>query len=161
MQNVLFLCADNSARSIMAEALLRDWGDGQLTAFSAGGRPAAKPHPLALSLLHERGIATNGLRSKSWTEFTGPDAPVMDLVITVGDDAVGESCLSLPGSPVRVHWNLPDPAGAIGEEAALRKAFATVLDQLERQIAQLATIPFADRDAQSVQSDLESIAVIA
>jgi arsenate reductase len=161
MQNVLFLCTDNSARSIMAEALLRHWGEGQLTAFSAGSHPAGEPHPVALKLLEERGVAVHGLRSKSWDEFANPHAAVMDLVITVCDVVANEASPVLPGNPIRVHWSLPDPAAAIGDETARHDAFATVCEQLEQRIAQLVTIPFADRDSKSVQADLESIAAIA
>lgn len=161
MQNVLFLCTGNSARSIMAEALLRYWGEGHFTPFSAGSRPAAAPHPMALEQLRERGVSADALRSKSWDEFANPHAPVMDLVITVCDATANEACPVLPGAPLRLHWGLPDPVAAAGGEAAKRDAFATVCEQLEQRIAQLVTIPFADRDADSVQADLEAIAEIA
>ena len=161
MQNVLFLCTDNSIRSLMAEALLRHWGDGQFTAFSAGSHPEAAPHPAALKLLDERGVVTHGLRCKGWNEFANPHAPVMDLVVTVCDAVADETCPVLPGTPLRAHWSLPDPVAAIGDETAVQAAFATVFDQLEQCIAQLVTIPFADRDSKSVQADLESIAATA
>jgi len=160
MQNVLFLCTGNSARSLMAEALLRHWGEGLLTAFSAGSTPAAEPHPMALEQLHERSVGTDGLRSKSWDEFANPHAPVMDLVITVCDAVANEACPVLPGAPLRLHWGLPDPVAATGEEAARREAFRTVCEQLEQRVAQLVTIPFADRDADSVQADLVAIATM-
>lgn len=158
MQNVLFLCTGNSARSIMAEGLLRHWGDGMFSAFSAGSHPAGGVHPMALEQLSARGIATHGLRSKSWGEFANQHAPMMDLVITVCDDVANEVCPILPGVPMRLHWGLPNPAAALGGEAAQRDAFRTVCDRLEQRIAQLVTIPFADRDPVSVQSDLEAIA---
>ena len=161
MQNVLFLGSDNAARSLMAEALLRHWSDGQFTAFSAGRAPAEAPHPVALALLEARGIVTHGLRSKSWSEFANPHAPVMELVVTVCDEIVTETGPVLPGQPLRAHWSLPDPAAAIGDEAALKDAFATVFDQLEQRISQLVTIPFADRDSKSIQADLEAIAAMA
>lgn len=161
MQNVLFLCTDNAARSLMAEALLRHWSDGQFTAFSAASHPADAPHPAALKLLQDHGVITHGLRCKSWNEFANPHAPVMELVVTVCDAVANEVCPVLPGTPLRVHWSLPDPAAAIGDEAAIEAAFATVFEQLEQRIAQLVTIPFADRDSKSVQADLESIAAIA
>jgi len=161
MQNVLFLCTDNAARSLMAEALLRHWSDGQFTAFSAGSHPAGAPHPAALKLLEDRGAITHGLRCKSWNEFANPHAPVMELVVTVCDSVANEVCPVLPGTPLRAHWSLPDPAAAIGDEAAIEAAFVTVFEQLEQRIAQLVTIPFADRDSKSVQADLESIAAIA
>jgi arsenate reductase len=161
MQNVLFLCTDNSGRSIMAEALLRHWGEGQFTAFSAGSHPEGEPNPMAVKLLEERGVVTHALRGKSWDQFANPHAPVMDLVVTVCDAAANVASPVLPGTPLRAHWSLPDPAAAIGGEAAMQAAFATVFEQLEQRIAQLVTIPFADRDTRSVQADLESIGEIA
>lgn len=158
MQNVLFLCTGNSARSIMAEGLLRHWGDGIFSAFSAGSFPTGTVNDLALEQLASRGIATAGLRSKSWAEFANPHAPTMDLVITVCDDVANEACPILPGTPMRLHWGLPNPAAALGGLAAQQDAFKTVCDQLEQRIAQLVTIPFADRDPANVQSDLEAIA---
>lgn len=158
MQNVLFLCAGNSARSIMAEALLRHWSDGMFTAFSAGSHPAGEPNPAALEMLETRDVPTHGLRSKSWDEFGNAHAPAMDLVITVCDTVANEVCPVLPGTPLRLHWGLPDPAAAQGDEAAVREAFATVCDKLEKRIAQLVTIPFADRDPESIQADLDAIA---
>lgn len=161
MQNVLFLCTGNSARSLMAEALLRHWSDGMFSAFSAGSQPADGPHPLALEMLEAKGVSTQGLRSKSWNDFGNAHAPLMDLVITVCDDVANESCPLLPGAPLRLHWGLPNPASAQGGDAAMREAFATVYDQLEQRIAQLVTIPFADRDATAIQADLEAIAATA
>ena len=161
MRNVLFICTGNSARSIMAEALLRHWGEGVFGAFSAGSRPAGEPNPIALEMLAAREVSADGLRSKSWDEFAGPDAPVMDLVITVCDNAANESCPILPGAPVRLHWGLPDPVAAQGDEAARKAAFTNVCDKLEQRISQLVTIPFEDRDAESIQSDLEAIAAMS
>ena len=161
MRNVLFICTGNSARSIMAEALLRYWGEGVFGAFSAGSKPAEAPNPITLETLAERDIPADGLRSKSWDEFGAADAPVMDLVITVCDNAANESCPILPGTPIRLHWGLPDPVAAQGDEAVRKAAFNTVCDKLEQRISQLVTIPFEDRDAQSVQSDLEAIAAMS
>lgn len=161
MQNVLFLGTGNTARSLMAEALLRHWGEGQLTAFSAGSKPAHAPHPAALRLLEERGVAPYGLRSKSWDEFASPHAPTMDLVIAVCHVAMAENCPVLRGTPLRLNWGLPDPQAAIGGDAAIEAAFAAVFEQLEQRIAQLVTIPFADREPHSVRADLESIAAMA
>lgn len=158
MQNILFLCTGNSARSLMAEALLRHWSDGMLSAFSAGSHPAAGPHPLALEMLEAHGVSTHGLRSKSWNEFGNPHAPAMDLVITVCDDVANEACPLLPGSPLRLHWGLPNPTSAQGGEEAMRDAFARVCEKLEKRIAQLVTIPFADRDPRAIQADLDAIA---
>jgi arsenate reductase len=158
MQNVLFLCTGNAARSLMAEALLRHWSDGMFTAFSAGSHPAAAAHPMALEMLAARDIPTQGLRPKSWNDFGNPHAPKMDLVITVCDQVANEVCPVLPGSPLRLHWGLPNPAEAQGGDAAMREAFSRVCDKLERRIAQLVTIPFADRDPHSIQADLDAIA---
>lgn len=160
MRNVLFLCTGNSARSIMAEALLRNWGEDNFGAWSAGSRPAGAVNPIALEMLAARDISAEGLRSKSWDEFGAPGAPVMDLVITVCDNAANESCPILPGSPIRLHWGLPDPVAAQGDEEARKAAFATVCDKLEQRISQLVTIPFEDRDPESVLSDLEAIAAM-
>ena len=161
MQNVLFLCTGNSARSIMAEALLRHWGEGHFTAFSAGSHPAGEPHPYAIELLEKKGVLTHGLRSKSWSEFSNTHAPAMELLVTVCDEVANEVCPVLPGTPLRLHWSLPDPVATLGDEAAMREAFAAVYHTLEQQIAQLVTIPFADRDPESIQADLENIAALA
>lgn len=161
MRNVLFICTGNSARSIMAEALLRHWGEGVFGAFSAGSKPANAPNPIALEMLAAREVSAEGLRSKSWDEFGAPDAPVMDLVITVCDNAANESCPILPGTPIRLHWGLPDPVAAQGDEEARKAAFTTVCDKLEQRINQLVTIPFEDRDPESVLSDLEAIAAMS
>lgn len=158
MKNVLFLCTGNSARSMMAEALLRHWGEGVFASHSAGNQPAGTVHTLALDTLRTRGVSTEGLRSKSWDEFAYAGAPEMDLVITVCDAAANEACPMLPGAPERLHWGMPDPAAALGDAAAMRDAFATVYDKLEQRIARLVTIPFADRDPDSVRADLEAIA---
>ncbi len=160
MRNVLFLCTGNSARSIMAEALLRHWGEGAFRAFSAGSRPADAPNPIALEMLDSREISTADLRSKSWSEFGASGAPVMDLVITVCDTVANEACPILPGTPIRLHWGLPDPVAAQGDEETRGAAFATVCDKLEQRISQLVTIPFDDRDPDSILSDLEAIAVM-
>src|SRR5690625_622788 len=121
--NVLFVCTGNSARSLIAEALANSLGHGRLQAFSAGSKPAGRIHPQAKRLLQSTGLDTTGLRSKSWDEFSGPDAPVMDLIITVCDRAVGEACPVWPGHPLTAHWSVPDPGAASGSPEKVEKAF--------------------------------------
>ncbi len=136
MTNVLFLCTGNSARSILAEAMLNDpaLGLGRFRAFSAGSHPRGAVHPLALDLLREYGVRAEGLRSKSWNEFAAPGAPPIDLVITVCDDAATEECPVWPGRPVTMHWSVPDPAAVTGSEAERRQAFADAMRLLRRRI---------------------------
>ena len=138
-RNVLFLCTGNSARSILAEAMLNDpsIGRGQFRAFSAGSHPKGAVHPLVLELLAERQISTHDLRSKSWGEFAGPDAPRMDFIFTVCDAAARESCPLWPGHPVTAHWSVPDPAAAIGADAARRTAFLDAFLMLRRRLETL------------------------
>ena len=114
VRNVLFLCTGNSARSILAEALLNDLGNGAFRAYSAGSFPKGEVHPVSLEVLRGMGLPTEGLRSKSWDEFAGPGAPQMDYILTVCDQAAGEVCPIWPGHPISAHWGLPDPAAATG-----------------------------------------------
>lgn len=136
--NVLFLCTHNSARSILAEAVLNHLGSGRVRAFSAGSSPRdnQRPNPLALQALRDAGVGTEGLRSKSWDEFAGPDAPRMDLVITVCDHAAGEQCPYWPGAPATAHWRYPDPSEVPGSEQDRRDAFAQALRGMQRRIEQ-------------------------
>ena len=136
-RNVLFLCTGNSARSILAEALLNRLGDGRWRGFSAGSFPKGEVHPMALQLLDERGFPTGGLRSKSWDEFAGGDAPPLDLIVTVCDNAAGETCPVWPGHPARAHWGIADPAAVEGE--GQRAAFEEAYRQLESRIAAFLT----------------------
>ncbi|MFY0636806.1 arsenate reductase ArsC [Maricaulis maris] len=147
MLNILVLCTGNSARSILAEALLNARGDGRISAFSAGSCPTGAPNPLALETLATHDLPTEGYRSKSWDEFAAPDAPELDAVITVCDSAAAEVCPVWPGAPVRAHWGLPDPAG-IDDIDAARKAFVDTFRALDARIlALLDALQGSDRIA--------------
>jgi len=132
--NILFLCTGNSCRSIMAEALMRNLGGGRFQGFSAGSHPAGTPNPLAIKVLESNGISIEGLRSKSWDEFAGPDAPTMDIIITVCDDAAGEACPVWPGHPFTLHWSLPDPVKAAGSEEERLSAYQEAYLTLEKRV---------------------------
>jgi arsenate reductase (thioredoxin) len=136
--NVLFLCTGNSARSILAEALLNRDGQGRFRAFSAGSHPKGEPHSMALTVLRDHGFDTTGLRSKSWTEFSGPNVPQMDLIITVCDNAAGESCPVWPGKPIAAHWGTEDPAAVEGQ--GQREAFETAMRYLKNRISLLLAL---------------------
>jgi arsenate reductase len=144
--NVLFLCTGNSARSIMSEALLNRRGGDRFRAFSAGSHPAGRVNPFAIDLLQRSGIPTEGLRSKSWDEFAGPDAPRLDFVLTVCDNAAGEVCPLWPGQPTTAHWGIPDPAGVEGPDAAKAKAFRQAFSVLERRISLFINLPIRSLD---------------
>ncbi|MGQ0611744.1 MAG: arsenate reductase ArsC [Paracoccaceae bacterium] len=154
---ILILCTGNSARSILAEAAFNLLGQGRVRAFSAGSRPTGQPHPLALALLAGKGIDTGFARSKSWDEFAGPQAPRMDLVITVCDSAAAETCPFWPGAPVRAHWGLPDPAAVTGAEAARAGAFARTWAAMERRVRALLDLPFETLDAPALKAHLDAI----
>jgi arsenate reductase len=139
--NVLFLCTANSARSVLAEALLNHYGKGRFKAFSAGSFPGGKVNPLAIATLQEAGLDTSGLRSKSWDEFAAPGAPQMDFILTVCDNAAGEVCPIWPGKPVTAHWGVPDPAAVHGTEAERRRAFKDAAAILRRRIEFLVALP--------------------
>ncbi len=139
---VLVVCTGNSARSIMAEAVMNREGAGRIEAFSAGSRPQEAPHPLALGLLDDLGYDISAMRSKSWDEFLGPDAPALDLVVTVCDDAADEACPAFPGVPMRVHWGLDDPAAASGPQAARRAAFLRSYRDLTARVTAFVNLPF-------------------
>lgn len=153
--NVLFLCTGNSARSILAEALLNRAGGERFRAYSAGSFPKGEVHPMALELLQEAGLATEGLRSKSWDEFSRPGAPEMDLVITVCDDAAGETCPVWPGHPLTAHWGIEDPARA--EPARQRDAFFTAMTYLKARISLLMALPFEEIDEMALETRLKAI----
>ena len=143
--NVLFLCTHNSARSILAEALLNHIGRGRFRAYSAGSSPRAQqqPNPLAIATLANAGVPTDGLRSKSWDEFALADAPHMDLVITVCDNAAGEACPFWPGHPATAHWGYADPSEGDGDEAHKREAFRQTLHAVRRRLDLLVNLPAA------------------
>jgi protein-tyrosine-phosphatase len=132
--NVLFLCTGNSARSILAEQLLNHLGRGKFRAFSAGSHPKGQVHPIALALLREMKLPTEGLRSKSWDEFAQPSAPTLDFIFTVCDNAAGEVCPVWPGHPVTGHWGIDDPAAVEGSDAEKRQAFRDAFHELEARI---------------------------
>ncbi|KZE28969.1 arsenate reductase ArsC [Chelatococcus daeguensis] len=139
--NVLFLCTGNSARSILAESILAKDGAGRFRAFSAGSRPKGVIHPLALKVLEGYGYPTAGLRSKSWEEFAGSDAPVMDFVFTVCDSAAGEACPLWPGQPMTAHWGIEDPAAVEGTDIQREAAFVAALRYMKNRISVFTALP--------------------
>lgn len=141
--NVLFLCTHNSARSILAEAMLNHLGGSRFRAYSAGSSPRDNqtPNPLAIAILDEAGISTQGLRSKSWDAFAGEAAPTMDLIITVCDNAAGEVCPIWPGHPATAHWGYPDPSDAKGSEEQRRAAFRATLQAIRSRVEMLVSLP--------------------
>lgn len=157
--NVLFLCTGNSARSIMGEAAINTLAisRGKFQGFSAGSHPKGAVHPLTLELLERSHIATAGLRSKSWDEFAKPDAPRMDFIFTVCDEAAGETCPYWPGQPVTAHWGLPDPAAAQGTLDERRHAFAQAFQMMRRRIELFASLPFDKLDHLKLREHLKEI----
>ena len=158
--NVLFLCTHNSARSILAEAILNHIGRGRFRAFSAGSSPREnqQPNPLGLQVLHSAGISIEGLRSKSWDEFESPQAPHMDLVITVCDNAAGEVCPYWPGQPATAHWGYPDPSAGEGTEAQKLEAFRQTLHALKRRLELLVSLPPAKLEKTLLQNTARELA---
>ena len=155
--NVLVLCTGNSARSILSEALINHLGQGRFRAHSAGSKPTGRVNPLAVRALEERGVPTAGLRSKSWDEFSAPGAPVMDIVITVCDNAAGETCPLWPGTPARAHWGLADPAAATGSEEQRLAAFRDTLRQVEARAARLVAMKDPLHENRQLESELRRI----
>ena len=139
--NVLFLCTNNSARSIMAECVMNRWGGGKFHAFSAGSKPRGTVHPITLQVLNEMKYETGGLRSKDWNEFAQPDSPPLDFVFTLCDRAAAEICPTWPGQPIRAHWGIQDPVAVVGTSAATRKAFLKVYTELEQRIRIFTALP--------------------
>jgi arsenate reductase len=155
--NVLFLCTGNSARSILAEAILNRVGAGRFTAYSAGSHPNGKVNPHALDLLTRLGFDTGHLRSKAWDEFAAAGAPELDFVFTVCDNAAGEVCPVWPGQPMTAHWGMPDPAAIEGTELAVATAFRDTFRGLERRIQMFTALPFASLDRLSLASRIREI----
>ncbi len=155
--NVLFLCTGNSARSILAEAILNQIGKGRFRAYSAGSHPAGKVNPYVLEMLAAQNLPVAELRSKSWDEFAAPGAPALDFVFTVCDNAAGEVCPVWPGQPVSAHWGIEDPAAVQGDDAARRRAVHTALQLLNRRISVFINLPFAKLDKMALKQEVDSI----
>jgi len=155
--NVLFLCTGNSARSILAEGILNRKGRGVFTAYSAGSHPSGKVRPEALKQLELAGISTEGLRSKSWDEFSGADAPKMNFVFTVCDNAANEVCPYWPGQPMTAHWGIPDPAAVQGTEEEIERAFRDALSILDRRISLFLSLPLSTLESLAIQKELDNI----
>ncbi|MBV7481509.1 arsenate reductase ArsC [Bordetella sp. BOR01] len=155
--NVLFLCTGNSARSILAEGLLKGLGGDRFQAYSAGSAPMGTVHPLALATLKSYSLPSDGYRSKSWDEFAAPGAPSMDFIITVCDNAAGEVCPVWPGRPMTAHWGVPDPAAHGGSEDERARAFHGAARVLKRRIELFLSLPLERLDAMSLQAELRGI----
>jgi arsenate reductase len=155
--NILVLCTGNSARSILGEVILGHLGAGRITAYSAGSQPKGAVHPGALRLLAAKGFDVSTLHSKSWNVFSAPDAPEIDLAITVCGSAAGEACPVFPGSPLRAHWGLPDPAAVTGDDAAVDAAFAQTWDWLTMRAKALLALPFETMAPADLQARLAEI----
>ena len=161
IRTVLVLCTGNSARSILAEALFNQQSAERIRAFSAGSKPKAEPHPGALRLLTAKGIDPVRFRSKCWLEFTGPAAPQIDLVITVCGNAAGEACPVFPGTPLRAHWGLPDPANVSGSAAVIDEAFEETWRLLDRRVRAMLALDLSALDQAEAQIALARIGELA
>jgi protein-tyrosine-phosphatase len=155
--NVLFLCTGNSARSVLAEAILNREGMGRFKAWSAGSHPKGEVHPYTLALLENLNFDTSFARSKSWDEFAVPGAPAMDFVFTVCDQAAAEACPVWPGQPMTAHWGVPDPAAVEGNEAEKRLAFSDTFRMLKNRISVFTSLPIASLDSLALQRQLDDI----
>jgi arsenate reductase len=154
---VLFICTQNSARSIMAEALLNHLGGGRFRGWSAGSHPAGAVHPMALQTLAAMGVPAEGAHSKDWADFAAAGAPALDFVLTVCDKAAGEACPVWPGQPMLAHWGVADPAAAVGDEASRRRAFNEAAVVLKRRIELMLSLPVASLDRMALQRELRDI----
>jgi arsenate reductase len=155
--NVLFLCTGNSARSIMAEAILNHRSKGNFTAFSAGSHPSGTPRPEALAQLQSSGISIDGLRSKSWDEFAAPGAPHLDFVFTVCDNAANEACPYWPGQPMTAHWGIPDPAAVKGTQDEIARAFRDAFVVLDRRIGLFLALPLGTLEDLAIREEIREI----
>jgi len=155
--NVLFICTGNSARSIMAEAILNQLGAGRFKAYSAGSDPAGHVNPRAIELLERNRFNTEGLRSKNWNEFAGKDTPQMDFVLTVCDKAAGQVCPIWPGQPISAHWGVPDPASAEGTDEQVRRVFSEVFMTLNRRVTIFLALPIEKIDQLTLKNELRRI----
>jgi protein-tyrosine-phosphatase len=155
--NVLFLCTHNSARSVIAECVMNELGKGRFKAYSAGSQPSGRVNPHAVDMLSKLGYDVGSVRSKSWNEFSRSDAPQMDFVFTVCDDAANETCPYWPGQPMTAHWGLPDPSRTQGSEAEIRAAFADTHRMLYQRIGVFVNLPLAALDRMSLKAKLDQI----
>lgn len=155
--NVLFLCTGNSARSIMAEAILNQKGKPNFTAYSAGSHPTGRVNPAALKTLEAARLPATGFRSKNWDEFASPDAPKMDFVFTVCDNAANEICPIWPGQPMTAHWGVPDPAAVAGTPEQIERAFRDAFVALDRRIGLFLSLPLASLDAMAIKKEITQI----
>jgi protein-tyrosine-phosphatase len=156
--NILFLCTGNTARSILAEALMNHFGNPKFRAYSAGSQPKGTVNPFSLIVLQKAHLSIEGLRSKSWDEFATPDAPKMDLVITVCDNAANEACPYWPGQPAMAHWGYPDPAAVAGTDDEKLRAFEQTLHTMQRRIQLLVNLPGTKLDKLSLQHQARALA---
>jgi arsenate reductase len=157
LYNVLFLCTGNSARSIMAEAILNHRANGRFTAYSAGSHPSGQPRSEALRQIESAGMPLHGLRSKSWDEFAAPDAPQLDFIFTVCDNAANETCPYWPGHPMTAHWGIPDPAAVTGTPEEIARAFRDAFVVLDRRIGLFLSLPLSTLDQLAIKTQIENI----
>ena len=157
IKNVLFVCTGNSARSIIAEGLMNHLGGKRFRAYSAGSHPKGEVHPLAIEALKHFRLPNDGFRSKSWEEFARPEAPQLDFVFTVCDNAAGEMCPVWPGQPMTAHWGLPDPAAVEGSDEVKRKAFQDTVVGMKRRIELMLALPMASLDRMAIQREVRDI----